>query len=109
MLPIFEGAVNLLREDVPNLTVVIPTTQSQSLVQHIEATVERWSLPVLMLPGASDVDKYNAFAVRFPLFCELDWSVKQVCYLQLSSFNSYIAISAILLLLRELIEHVELL
>ncbi|CAM6118839.1 unnamed protein product [Calypogeia fissa] len=78
MLPIFKDALSLLATDVPNLTVVIPTVQSQILVQSIEAVVGRWNVPVVMLPGASDTDKYNAFAASNAGLCTSGTAVVQL-------------------------------
>jgi lipid-A-disaccharide synthase len=58
LLPPFAGAVALLAKRHPELSVVVPTTET--VVQEVAAAVQGWAVPALVLRG--ERDKYDAFA-----------------------------------------------
>ncbi|KAL3688575.1 hypothetical protein R1sor_014884 [Riccia sorocarpa] len=78
MLPIFEEAVNLLQKSVRDLKVVMPTPQLGLVSRRVEELVANWRVPVLVLPAASDTDKYNSFSVRPPNFPDPSLNVVKV-------------------------------
>lgn len=61
MMPIYRETLEMLRDEVENLTVTIPTTFSSQLIQQVESEVSKWSFPVVLLPGATLKQKYDAF------------------------------------------------
>lgn len=63
MLPLFRGALHLLSEDFPDLTAVIPTAPSPLVTDIIKESIKSWKVPVIILPSASEIEKYDAFAV----------------------------------------------
>ena len=63
MMPIYKEALEILKEDKTDLTVIIPTTFSHDLVKVVESNISRWNVPVVLLPGASIKEKYEAFNV----------------------------------------------
>lgn len=63
MLPIFEGALGILRKAYPEITAVIPTVPSVRVTKTVEDAVASWDVPAILLPGASQQQKYDAFAV----------------------------------------------
>ena len=63
MMPIYKEAVEILHENKPDLTVIIPTTFSSDLIKAVESHISKWNVPVVLLPGASLKEKYEAFNV----------------------------------------------
>jgi len=54
-----------LAEDYPHIAAVIPTPQSSVVTNMVQESVSRWEVPVVVIPAASDLEKYDAFAVSF--------------------------------------------
>ncbi|KAL3679994.1 hypothetical protein R1sor_022950 [Riccia sorocarpa] len=77
MLPIFEEAVNLLQKSVTDLKVVMPTPQLGLVSRRVEELVAHWRVPVLVLPAASDTDKYNLFSAGNAALCTSGTAVLQ--------------------------------
>ncbi|KAH7405318.1 hypothetical protein KP509_15G065300 [Ceratopteris richardii] len=69
MMRIYRDAIEMLSVDVPNLTVTIPTTFSRELIQRIKSETNKWKVPVLLLPGATLKQKYEAFNISFGGSC----------------------------------------
>ncbi|BBN03888.1 lipid-A-disaccharide synthase [Marchantia polymorpha subsp. ruderalis] len=77
MLPIFESAMTRLQNSDPDLTVVIPTAQPGSVTRAVEALVAKWRVPVVLLPGASCAEKYNALTASNAALCTSGTAVLQ--------------------------------
>lgn len=63
MLPIFRGAMQHIANKYSDVTAIIPTAQSPIVTDMVAESVKGWEIPVIVLPAASDVEKYDAFAV----------------------------------------------
>lgn len=63
MLPIFRGAMHHIADKYPDVTAIIPTAQSPLVTDMVAESVKGWEIPVIVLPAASDMEKYDAFAV----------------------------------------------
>ena len=63
MLPLFRDAMHRLVENYPHVTAVLPTPQSSAVTNMVQESVSRWEVPSIILPAASDLEKYDAFAV----------------------------------------------
>lgn len=61
MMPIYGEALEILKEEKRDLTVVIPTTFSSNLIKTVESISSKWHINVVLLPGASLKQKYEAF------------------------------------------------
>lgn len=77
MLPLFRIAMHRLAEDYPHTTAVVPTAPSSVVTNMVQESVSRWEIPAIVVPAASDLEKYDAFAVSFKLsfhifVCETD-------------------------------------
>lgn len=77
MLPLFRIAMHRLAEDYPHIKAVVPTAQSSVVTNMVQESVSRWEIPAIVVPAASDLEKYDAFAVSFKLsfhifVCETD-------------------------------------
>jgi len=71
MLPLFESALDLLADKVPMLTAIIPTAPSHVITDAVTKAVKAWKTPNILLPYASEKDKYSAFAVSFRTWVDL--------------------------------------
>lgn len=71
MLPLFESALDLLADKVPMLTAIIPTAPSHVITDTVTEAVKAWKTPNILLPYASEKDKYSAFAVSFRTWVDL--------------------------------------
>lgn len=67
MLPIFRDTVKLLKESIPQLLPVIHVAPNQHVENYTDQAVQRWSMPVVLIPGGKTQLKYDAFSVRFSL------------------------------------------
>jgi lipid-A-disaccharide synthase len=65
MLPLFRDSMHRLAEDYPHIAAVIPTPHSSVVTNMVQESVLRWEIPAVVLPAASDLEKYDAFAVSF--------------------------------------------
>ena len=63
MLPIFLESLELLKKFSPEFATVVITAPNDDVKTFIEKFVERCSLPVILIPGSSLAEKYNAFNV----------------------------------------------
>lgn len=63
MMPIYREALEILKEEIRDLSVVIPTTFSSQLIRTVESGISSWDIPVVLLPGATLKQKYDAFNV----------------------------------------------
>lgn len=68
MLPLFRDSMHRLAEDYPRITAVIPTPQSTSVTNMVQESVSKWEIPAVVLPAASDLEKYDAFAVSLSTY-----------------------------------------
>lgn len=68
MLPLLRDAMHRLAEDNPHITAVIPTPQSSVVTNMVQESLSRWEVPTVILPAASDLEKYDAFAVSVTPF-----------------------------------------
>lgn len=76
MLPLFRDAMYRLAEDYPYVTAVIPTPQSSVVTSMVQDSVSRWEVPAVILPAASDLEKYDAFAVSIRSYLAIALFVK---------------------------------
>lgn len=58
LLPVFEGALTLLKERFPTLRALVPTTGT--VAGEVAAAASSWPLPALVIEGRAE--KYDAFA-----------------------------------------------
>lgn len=69
LLPIFQRTIERLRRDIPNLHVVIPTSERNGdLARYIRRETRTWKVPLTIT--SNDADKYDAFnAASVALAC----------------------------------------
>ncbi len=58
MLPVFSGALSILKERYPNLHIVIPV--ASAVAQEVEALTADWPFPVVHVTNAEE--RFDAFA-----------------------------------------------
>jgi lipid-A-disaccharide synthase len=68
MLPIFLHTIQLLRHTVHELSLVIPVAPHQDVRTYVEKVVQSIPIPVVLIPGESLKERYDAFNVS-SLFC----------------------------------------
>ncbi|KAH9556149.1 hypothetical protein CY35_07G011200 [Sphagnum magellanicum] len=78
MLPLFESALDLLADKVPMLTAIIPTAPSHVITDAVTEAVKSWKTPNILLPYASEKDKYSAFAASDVSLCTSGTAVLQL-------------------------------
>ncbi|CAM6011077.1 unnamed protein product [Sphagnum balticum] len=78
MLPLFESALDLLADKVPMLTAIIPTAPSHVITDAVTEAVKAWKTPNILLPYASEKDKYSAFAASDISLCTSGTAVLQL-------------------------------
>lgn len=76
MLPIFLNTLELLKRSFPELAIVVITAPNDHVKAYIDKVVRRWSLPIILVPGASLHEKYDAFSVS-----QCDFMVSSYCNL----------------------------
>lgn len=89
MLPIFEGALGILRKAYPEITAVIPTVPSVRVTKTVEDAVASWDVPAILLPGASQQQKYDAFAASQAGLCTSGTAVLQMQMARLPAVVAY--------------------
>lgn len=67
MLSIYANAMGLLKDTFPQLMAVIHVAPNQHVEKYISATIHKWPVPAILLPGGLPHLKYNAFRVGLPL------------------------------------------
>lgn len=63
MLPIFLHTVHNLRHTFDELSLVIPVAPHRDVRTYIENVVQSEPFPVVLIPGGSLKERYNAFSV----------------------------------------------
>ena len=63
MLPIFLHTVQNLRLTFNELSLVIPVAPHRDVRTYIEKVVQSGPFPVVLIPGGSLKERYNAFSV----------------------------------------------
>jgi len=68
MLPIFLHAVQNLRHTFNELSQVIPVAPHGDVKTYVEKAVQSGPFPVVLIPGGSLKERYDAFSVSSLLF-----------------------------------------
>ena len=68
MLPIFLHAVQNLRHTFHELSLVIPVAPHRDVRTYVEKAVQSGPFPVVLIPGGSLKERYDAFSVSSLLF-----------------------------------------
>ncbi|KAG0627981.1 hypothetical protein M758_2G241500 [Ceratodon purpureus] len=89
MLPLFRDTMHRLAEDYPDITAVIPTPQSSIVTNMVQESVSRWEVPSVILPAASDLEKYDAFAASNAGLCTSGTAVMQLLLARVPSVVAY--------------------
>lgn len=89
MMPIYREAVGNLNADVQDLAVVIPTTFNSELIGTIENCVRDWDTRVVLLPGATLKQKYDAFTASAVGLCTSGTAVLQMQLARLPCVVAY--------------------
>ncbi|KAI5069770.1 hypothetical protein GOP47_0016071 [Adiantum capillus-veneris] len=89
MMPIYRETLEILKDDICNLTVTIPTTFSSQLIQKIENEITKWDIPVVLLPGATLKQKYDAFNASVVGLCTSGTIVLQMQLARLPCVVAY--------------------
>lgn len=64
MLPIFANTMELLKDAVPQLMTVIHVSPNKHVESFIAGALQRWPVPVVLIPGGTTRLRYDAFSVR---------------------------------------------
>ncbi|MCO5576892.1 hypothetical protein L7F22_030713 [Adiantum nelumboides] len=89
MMPIYRETLEMLRDNTCNLTVTIPTTFSNRLNREVETEITKWNIPVLLLPGATLKQKYDAFSASAVGLCTSGTVVLQMQLARLPCVVAY--------------------
>lgn len=89
MLPLFRDSMHRLAEYYPNITAVIPTPQSSVVTNMVQESVSRWEVPAVVLPAASDLEKYDAFDSSNAGLCTSGTAVMQLLLARVPSVVAY--------------------
>lgn len=63
MLPIYSKTMNMLKDSIHDLMIVIHVAPNKHVEDHIKRTTNEWPTPVVLVPGGSPHTKYDAFSV----------------------------------------------
>ncbi|KAB1208769.1 putative lipid-A-disaccharide synthase, mitochondrial [Morella rubra] len=69
MLSIYANAMGLLKDTFPQLMAVIHVAPNQHVEKYISATIHKWPVPAILLPGVLPHLKYNAFRASKVALC----------------------------------------
>lgn len=89
MMPIYKEALEMLEEDRKNLSIVIPTTFSTELIRAVQSSISNWDIPVVLLPGATLKQKYDAFNASAVGLCTSGTAVLQMLLARLPCVVAY--------------------
>jgi lipid-A-disaccharide synthase len=70
MLPIFLNTVQNLRHTFKELSLVIPVAPHRDVRTYVEKTVQSGPSSVVLIPGGSLKERYDAFSVSSLLFLD---------------------------------------
>ncbi|XP_024386780.1 probable lipid-A-disaccharide synthase, mitochondrial isoform X1 [Physcomitrium patens] len=89
MLPLFRIAMHRLAEDYPHIKAVVPTAQSSVVTNMVQESVSRWEIPAIVVPAASDLEKYDAFAASDAGLCTSGTASMQLLLARVPSVVAY--------------------
>ncbi|WOK98497.1 putative lipid-A-disaccharide synthase, mitochondrial [Canna indica] len=69
ILPIFLRTIELLRSSFSELSVVIPVAPNSQVEDFVDKTIQSSPLSVILIPGASLDQKYDAFSASTAALC----------------------------------------
>lgn len=69
MLPIFANTMELLKDNVPQLTTVFHVAPNEDVENFIAGTVQRWPVPAVLIPGGTTHLRYDAFSASKVALC----------------------------------------
>ncbi|KAK9155477.1 hypothetical protein Sjap_002957 [Stephania japonica] len=69
MLPIFSKAVELLKDNVPDLVTFIPVAPNKDVENFVCRATQTWPVSNILVPGASSHQKYSAFRASKAALC----------------------------------------
>lgn len=64
MVPIFLKTMELLKGSFPDLRAVMLVASNEHVENYISRLIDHWPVPVILIPGSSLGQKYDAFSVR---------------------------------------------
>ncbi|KAJ7548919.1 hypothetical protein O6H91_07G032900 [Diphasiastrum complanatum] len=89
MLPIFGTTLTMLKDHISDLAVIIPTVSSKVLLDEINFSIKQWNIPVVVLAGASQKEKYDAFSASDAGLCTSGTAVLQLQMARLPCVVAY--------------------
>ncbi|XP_050206514.1 probable lipid-A-disaccharide synthase, mitochondrial [Mercurialis annua] len=69
MLSIFSHTMEQLKDTIPDLTTIVHVAPNQQVENYIRASVHKWPVPALLLPGGLPQMKYDAFSASDVALC----------------------------------------
>ncbi|KAL2938753.1 putative lipid-A-disaccharide synthase mitochondrial [Bienertia sinuspersici] len=69
MLPIFLKTMEILKSSFPELRTVMLVASNQHVKSYIDRLINHWPVPVIMIPGSSTKQKYDAFSASTAALC----------------------------------------
>ncbi|XP_059661149.1 probable lipid-A-disaccharide synthase, mitochondrial isoform X2 [Cornus florida] len=69
MLSIFSNTMKLLKDSLPELTVVVHVAPNQHVKDYISRVVHQWPVSVILISGGSPRMKYDAFGASRVALC----------------------------------------
>ncbi|CAA6670032.1 unnamed protein product [Spirodela intermedia] len=89
MLPIFLNTLELLKRSFPQLAIVVITAPNDHVKAYVDKVVGRWSLPIILVPGASLREKYAAFSASTAALCTSGTAVMELQLARLPCVVAY--------------------
>ncbi|KAF3781928.1 putative lipid-A-disaccharide synthase [Nymphaea thermarum] len=89
MLPIYMNTLELLKDSLPSLTVVIPVASNLHVQSYLYKLAPSRTLPTILIPGESVAEKYDAFHASSAALCTSGTAVLELQLARLPCIVAY--------------------